>query len=236
VLAHRRSGRSAPLLGHGQVASCAAAGVVGAEVLLCRVRRGAETPRNVTGGLPSQDEFDDSMIKGRAPRGRSQRPGSQFLDHPRRLDGASGRRLRLCGASSATAADGGGSAAFLDDRQRAWRHLLHLRGELSTALVSARPGGENVAGCADPPSELKCRMEARRVDRETAESVGGVARRLRRAAALVWVRVDREGRRSPAAVLIIFALLCFGWCRENPGCIPACTESEGDDHYGELSN
>ena len=50
-------------------------------------------------------------------------------------------------------------------------------------------------------------MEARRVDRETAESVAGVARPLRRAAALVWVRADQEDPRSPAAVLIIFALL-----------------------------
>jgi hypothetical protein len=45
------------------------------------------------------------------------------------------------------------------------------------------------------------------VDRETAESVAGVARPLRRAAALVWVRADQEDPRSPAAVLIIFALL-----------------------------
>jgi hypothetical protein len=50
-------------------------------------------------------------------------------------------------------------------------------------------------------------MGARRVDRETAESVAGVARPLRRAAALVWVRADHEDPRSPAAVLIIFALL-----------------------------
>jgi hypothetical protein len=135
---------------------------------------------------------------------------------------------------TATTADGGRVAAFFDDRQRAWRHLLYLRGDLSTALVSARPGGGNVAECADPPSELKCRMEARRVDRETTESVAGVARPLRRAAALVWVRADQKDPRSPAAVLIIFA--CFGWCRENPGCISACTESEGDDHYGELDN
>ena len=45
------------------------------------------------------------------------------------------------------------------------------------------------------------------MDRETAESVAGVARLLRRAAALVWVRADQEDPRSPAAVLIIFALL-----------------------------
>jgi hypothetical protein len=98
-------------------------------------------------------------------------------------------------------------AAFFDDRQRAWRHLLHLRGELSTTLVSARLGGENVAGCVDPPSERKCRMEARRVDRETAEPVAGGARPIRRAAALVRVRADQESRRSPARDLIIFALL-----------------------------
>jgi hypothetical protein len=48
-----------------------------------------------------------------------------------------------------------------------------------------------------------CRMEARRVDRETAESVAGVARLLRRAAALIWVRADREGPRSPAQVLAL---------------------------------
>ena len=45
------------------------------------------------------------------------------------------------------------------------------------------------------------------MDRETAESVAGVARPLRRAAALVWVRADQEDPRSPATVLIIFALL-----------------------------
>ena len=44
------------------------------------------------------------------------------------------------------------------------------------------------------------------MDRETAESVAGVARPPRRAAALVWVRADQEGPRSPAAVLIFFAL------------------------------
>jgi hypothetical protein len=81
-----------------------------------------------------------------------------------------------------------------------------LRGELSTAFVSVRLGGGNVAVCADPRSELKCRMEARRVDRKTAESVAGVARPLWRTRALVWVRADQEGPRSPAAVLIIFAL------------------------------
>ena len=56
--------------------------------------------------------------------------GSRFLDHPRRLSGASGLRLRL-----AELGNGGGwgrIAAFFDDRQRAWRHLLHLRGELSS--------------------------------------------------------------------------------------------------------
>jgi hypothetical protein len=42
--------------------------------------------------------------------------------------------------------------AFFDDRQRAWRHLLQLRGKLSTALASTRLGGELVAGCADPPT------------------------------------------------------------------------------------
>jgi hypothetical protein len=50
-------------------------------------------------------------------------------------------------------------------------------------------------------------MEARRLDRQTAESGAGVARPLRRAAALVWVRADQEDPRSPAAALIIFALL-----------------------------
>ena len=79
--------------------------------------------------------------------------------HPRRLSGASGLRLRLCGARQRQRT--GPHCCLLDDRQRAWRHLLHLRGELSTALASARLGGECVAGCADPPSGLKCRMEAR---------------------------------------------------------------------------
>jgi len=45
------------------------------------------------------------------------------------------------------------------------------------------------------------------MDRETAESVAGVARLLRRAASLISVRTDQEGPRSPGAVLIIFALL-----------------------------
>jgi hypothetical protein len=113
-------------------------------------------------------------------------------------------------SDSAELGNGGGRgriAAFIDDRQRAWRHLLHLRGELSTALASARLGGEYVAGCADPPSGLKCRMEARGMDRETAESVAGVARLPRRAALLVSVRADQEGPWSPGAVLIIFSLL-----------------------------
>jgi hypothetical protein len=44
------------------------------------------------------------------------------------------------------------------------------------------------------------------MDRETAESVAGVARLLRRARR--WSRSgDQEGPRSPGAVLIIFALL-----------------------------
>ena len=58
-------------------------------------------------------------------------------------------------------------------------------------------------------------MEARRVDREAAESVAAVARLLRRAAAPVWVRADQEGPRFPAAVLIIFALL--GMVSREPG-------------------
>ena len=55
------------------------------------------------------------------------------------------------------------------------------------------------------PANRKCRMEARRVDRDTAESVAGIGLLLRRAAALVWVRADQEGQRLPDAVLIIFA-------------------------------
>jgi hypothetical protein len=54
-----------------------------------------------------------------------------------------------------------------------------------------------------PKVDGECRMEARRVDRETAESVAGVARLLRRAAAPVSVRADREGPRSPAPVLAL---------------------------------
>jgi hypothetical protein len=46
-------------------------------------------------------------------------------------------------------------------------------------------------------------MQAGRVDRETAESVAGIARLLRRALAMVWVRADREGPRSPAQVLAL---------------------------------
>jgi excisionase family DNA binding protein len=45
------------------------------------------------------------------------------------------------------------------------------------------------------------------MDRETAESVAGVARLPRRAALLVSVRADQEGPWSPGAVLIIFSLL-----------------------------
>ena len=45
------------------------------------------------------------------------------------------------------------------------------------------------------------------MDRETAESVAGVARLPRRAALLVSVRADQEGPWSPGAVLIILALL-----------------------------
>lgn len=45
------------------------------------------------------------------------------------------------------------------------------------------------------------------MDRETAESVAGVARLLRPAASLLSVLADQEGPRSPGAVLIIFALL-----------------------------
>jgi hypothetical protein len=52
-------------------------------------------------------------------------------------------------------ADGGPHCCFLDDRQLAWRHLLHLRGGLSTALVSAQLDGESVAECADPPIEAE---------------------------------------------------------------------------------
>jgi hypothetical protein len=78
-------------------------------------------------------------------------------------------------------------------------------------------------------------MEVRRVDWDIVESVAGVARPLRRAAVLVWVRADQEGPRSPAAaVLIISALL---WtASENPVCISAWTESEAIDHHGELDN
>jgi hypothetical protein len=50
-------------------------------------------------------------------------------------------------------------------------------------------------------------MEVRQGDRDTANAVAGVARLMRRAAALVRVRADRHGPRSPAAVLIIFVLL-----------------------------
>jgi hypothetical protein len=53
------------------------------------------------------------------------------------------------------------------------------------------------------------------VDRETAESVGGVARPPRRAAALVRLRADKEGPRPPAAVLIIFPL--FWTATREPG-------------------
>ena len=45
------------------------------------------------------------------------------------------------------------------------------------------------------------------MDRETAESVAGVARLPQRAALLVSVRADQEGPWSPGVVLIIFALL-----------------------------
>jgi hypothetical protein len=50
-------------------------------------------------------------------------------------------------------------------------------------------------------------MEGHGVDRETAESLAGVAQLLRRAATLVSVRADQESPRSGGAALIIFALL-----------------------------
>jgi hypothetical protein len=55
-------------------------------------------------------------------------------------------------AAGDTASDSADIGAFFDDRQRAWHHLLQLRGKLSTALASTRLGGELVAGCADPPT------------------------------------------------------------------------------------
>jgi excisionase family DNA binding protein len=45
------------------------------------------------------------------------------------------------------------------------------------------------------------------VERDTAKAVAGDAPLLRRAAALVRVRANKEGRRPSDAVLIIFALL-----------------------------
>jgi uncharacterized DUF497 family protein len=48
---------------------------------------------------------------------------------------------------------------------------------------------------------------AHRVDQDTAKAVASVARLLRRAAALVRVRADKEGAPASAAVLINFALL-----------------------------
>lgn len=92
----------------------------------------------------------------------------------------------------------GPHCCLLDDRQRAWRHLLHLRGELSTALASPRLGGVYVAGCADPPSGLKCRMEAGGMDRETAESVAGVAR-LPATGRVAGLGQGRSGRSVVAA-------------------------------------
>jgi hypothetical protein len=81
--------------------------------------------------------------------------------------------------------DWGSIAAFFDARQRAWRHLLHLRGGLSTALVSARPGGENVADVVTRQRTEVSDGGTSSGSRE-AESVAGVARPLWRAAALVW--------------------------------------------------
>ena len=40
-------------------------------------------------------------------------------------------------------------------------------------------------------------MSRQRMDADTAETVAGVVRLLRRAAELVWVAVDAEGDRSP---------------------------------------
>ena len=112
----------------------------------------------------------------------------------------------------------------------------------SPALISAsascrrRPGlgfgstGGECGWMCCPPSGLKCRMEARGMDRGgcwcCAASDGRVAG---------LGRADQEGPWSPRAVLIIFSLL---WMvsRENPSRISACTECEGDDHYGELGN
>ena len=44
-------------------------------------------------------------------------------------------------------------------------------------------------------------MSFQRVDADTAETVAGVVRLLRRAAELVWVAVDAEGAGSPRQVL-----------------------------------
>jgi hypothetical protein len=147
-------------------------------------------------------------------------PTRGFLDRPQTLrswlGNRSGRQPHCC---------------FLDDRQRVLLHLLHLRGGLSTALVSAQLDGESVARCADPP------IEAEVSDGGTSSGLGrgqgGCSHWATATAgpALIWVRAGQEGPRPPGAVLIILALR--GRTRRP---FSICTESGGDDHYGELGN
>ena len=64
------------------------------------------------------------------------------------------------------------------------------------------------------------------MDRDTAKAVAGVARLMRRAAGLVRVRADKEGPRTPAAVLIIFAL--FWTATREPSLYHSMHRERGD--------
>jgi hypothetical protein len=52
------------------------------------------------------------------------------------------------------------------------------------------------------PTKRKCRMEACRVDWDTAEPFAGIGRLLRLALALIWVRAEQGSPRPSDAVLI----------------------------------
>src|SRR5215217_1397187 len=104
--------------------------------------------------------------------------------------------LRLYGASSQPSRRQP-HCCLVDDRQRRGATVCILRGELCTAFLSARPGGESLAGCGDRPTKRKCRTEAGRMDWGTAEPFAGIGRLLRLALALIWVRAEQ---RDSAAV------------------------------------
>jgi hypothetical protein len=110
-------------------------------------------------------------------------PGRRTTSHPSRSNRCIGSREPV---RQPLLGDAGPTAPCCDDHLE--RSLVHLRGGV-VHRSSCRLG--LVCLCMDeltrPKVDGECRMEARRVDRETAESAVGVTRLLRRAATLVWV-------------------------------------------------